>query len=140
MSQQERAGYPHTASILAMVGGILILLGGMFFVAVSAVILPNLDYASLNVTLPHGVNSSIIPGVVGAIGAFGLIAGTIVLLSAMMMRMRPAQREMWGILALIFSILSFLGPGGFVVGAILGIVGGVMALRWRPQPQPSGPQ
>ena len=31
----------------------------------------------------------------------------------------------------IFSVLSFFGSGGFVVGAILGIIGGIMILRWR---------
>jgi hypothetical protein len=36
------------------------------------------------------------------------------------------------VLILVFSILSFIGLGGFVVGAILGIVGGVLALRWKP--------
>jgi hypothetical protein len=33
---------------------------------------------------------------------------------------------------LVFSILSFFGTGGFGVGAVLGIVGAVMTLRWKP--------
>jgi hypothetical protein len=33
----------------------------------------------------------------------------------------------------VFSALSFLGMGGFFVGAILGIVGGVLALSFKPE-------
>jgi len=49
----------------------------------------------------------------------------------------PDQQRTWGVLILVFSVLSFLGLGGFVVGAILGIVGGVFALRWKPAVRPS---
>ena len=35
----------------------------------------------------------------------------------------------FGVLILVFSVLSFFGSGGFVIGAILGIIGGVMTLR-----------
>jgi Family of unknown function (DUF6114) len=65
-------------------------------------------------------------------GGFGLVCGAIVLMSAAMLLARVGERRTWGILITIFSVLSFVGLGGFVVGAILGIVGGVMTLRWKP--------
>jgi len=49
-----------------------------------------------------------------------------------MLLAKVGARRTWGILILVFSVLSFVGLGGFVVGAIFGIVGGVLALRWKP--------
>jgi len=54
-----------------------------------------------------------------------------VLASAVMLRINPSQRKTWGVLILVFSILSFLGFGGFIVGAVLGTVGGIMTLTWK---------
>jgi len=36
-----------------------------------------------------------------------------------------------GIVIIVFSIISMLTGGGFVVGFILGIIGGVKALKWK---------
>ena len=137
MTQTTTAGYPKTASILALVGGILILLGGVVFVAVSLFILPHLSYA--NLTTPSGLNSASIPGlvsgIVGVMGLFGLVSGVVVLISAVMLLANMGQHRTWGVLILVFSVLSFVGLGGFVVGAILGIVGGILTLRWKPPTQ-----
>jgi hypothetical protein len=133
-TQQMTPVYPKTGSILALVGGILILLGGALFIFVSVYVLPNINYANLNV--PHGLNSSAIPGlvsgVVGVMGTFGLVCGAIVLLSAVLIFANVGQPRTWGIMILVFSVLSFIGIGGFVVGAVLGIAGGVLTLRWKP--------
>jgi Family of unknown function (DUF6114) len=134
---QRTAAYPKTASLLALVGGILILLGGVIFIALSVFILPHLSYA--NLTPPKGLDPASIPGLVsgfvGIMGGFGLVSGIIVLVSAIMVLANSGERRTWGILILIFSVLSFIGLGGFVIGAILGIVGGVMILRWKPPAQ-----
>jgi len=61
-----------------------------------------------------------------------MICGVIVTLSAVLLRLKPGHRQTWGILLLVFSILSFFGFGGFIAGAVLGIVGAIMTLRWRP--------
>ena len=49
-----------------------------------------------------------------------------------MLYTNPGSRSIWGILIIVFSVLSFFGFGGFIIGAILGIIGGVLALRWKP--------
>jgi hypothetical protein len=36
------------------------------------------------------------------------------------------------VLILVFSILSFLGMGGFFVGGVIGIIAGALALSWNP--------
>ncbi|MDG6980849.1 MAG: DUF4064 domain-containing protein [Nitrososphaerota archaeon] len=68
--------------------------------------------------------------------AVGLIAGIVVLVGAIMIYARPNNASTWGLLVLIFSILSFFGMGGFFIGAILGIVGGVLAMVWKPGAAP----
>ncbi|MFQ5712208.1 MAG: DUF6114 domain-containing protein [Candidatus Geothermarchaeales archaeon] len=67
----------------------------------------------------------------------------IVIYAAMMLNSKPAQHVTWGTLILIFSVLSVLGSwAGFGLGLILGIVGGALAIGWRPAapmpPQPTG--
>ncbi|MDG7006626.1 MAG: hypothetical protein JRN06_00110 [Nitrososphaerota archaeon] len=71
----------------------------------------------------------------GAAG-IGLIAGIAVLVGAIMIYARPSKAPTWGLLVLIFSILSFFGMGGFFIGAILGVVGGVLAMVWKPGATP----
>ena len=131
---QSTSAYPKTASILALVGGILILLGGVLFLAISIFVLPHVDYTTLHV--PQGLNpasmTGLVSGFVEVVGTFGLVSGIIVVVSAIMLLSNLGQRRTWGVLILVFSILSFLGLGGFVIGAILGIVGGILTLRWKP--------
>src|SRR3990170_1390428 len=62
---------------------------------------------------------------------FGFMWGTI---GALMLNYRPAERRSWGIVILIFSVISFLGMGGFFIGAILGVIGGALALCMFFQP------
>jgi len=142
MTQQPATGYPKAASILAIVGSVLIILCGMLLTAVGAFILPHVSFANVT-TPPHlapGSLPSFVSGIVEGIGLFGLASGIIVLTSAILLMAVPSQRRTWGVLILVFSILSFLGIGGFVIGAILGIVGGILALRWKPPVQQDEPR
>jgi uncharacterized protein DUF6114 len=134
MTQNTTSGYPTTATILALAGGIIITLSGVLFVAVSAFVLPNLSYTNLNTppSLPASSIPGIVSGFVGLMGAFGLVTGAVVLVSSVMLLTNSGQRRTWSVLILVFSALSLVGMGGFIVGAILGIVGGAMVLRWRP--------
>src|SRR6267143_2427121 len=135
MSSKTTVEYPNIPSILALVGGALILLFDIFLLTISLVILPHLNYT--NFTPPRGYTGSsgaLAAGFVGAIAVFGLICGIIVTMSAVLLRLKPDQRQTWGILVLVFSILGFFGFGGFIVGSVLGIVGGIMTLRWKPLP------
>ena len=137
MTQNATNVYPTTASIISLAGGIIITLTGVLFLAVSAFILPNVNYYSVHV--PQGLAASAIPGLVagfvGLMGIFGLVSGAIVLISSVMLLTNYGQPRTWSVLILVFSILSFFGMGGFVVGAVLGIVGGALMLRWKPQTQ-----
>ena len=141
MVQKSATEYPNLPSVLALIGGALIVLVDLILLTVSIVILPHLNYT--NFTPPRGYTGNpgnIASGFVGALSVFGLVCGIIVLLSSIMLRFMPSQRQTWGIFILVFSILSFFGFGGFIVGAVLGIVGAIMILRWKPPPLPQTPQ
>jgi len=134
MTQNTTPLYPRTASIIALAGGIIITLSGVMLVAVSALILPNLNYGSLNTSpnLPASSIPGLVSGLVGLMGTFGLVCGIIVLVSSVMLMTGTGQRRTWSVLVLVFSVLSLVGLGGFLVGAVLGIVGGALVLKWIP--------
>ncbi len=140
MEMKSALEYPNLPSVLALVGGALIVLVDVILLTISIVILPHLNYTNFQSPRGYiGSPGSIAAGFVGAIAIFGLICGTIVSISAVLIRLKPAQRQTWGILVLVFSILSFFGFGGFIAGAILGIVGAVMTLQWKPPATPTPP-
>ncbi len=60
-----------------------------------------------------------------------LVFGILVVIGAVMLNTRPADHVAWGIVVLIFSTASFIGMGGYFIGAILGIAGGAIALSYR---------
>jgi len=70
----------------------------------------------------------------GFMAVFGVVFGLIVLLSALMLHSHPMQHMTWGIVIVIFSVLSIFGGmmNGLGLGLVLGIVGGVLAIIWKP--------
>jgi hypothetical protein len=72
-------------------------------------------------------------GFFGVLSAVGLISGIIIVTGAVMLRARPQEHTAWGVVILVFSIVSFVGMGGYFVGALLGIAGGAFALSYHPR-------
>ena len=72
----------------------------------------------------------------GFLGILGLIFGIIVIISAVMLYNRSGEHTTWGALILVFSVLSVFGSmmGGFGIGVILGVIGGILAILWKPAP------
>jgi len=70
-------------------------------------------------------------GFMSGLSLVGLVSGILVIIGALILNARPAEHTAWGTIILVFSILSLLGMGGFIVGAVLGITGGAFALSWR---------
>ena len=70
----------------------------------------------------------------GFMGILGLVFGIIVVVSAAMLYSRSSEHTTWGVLILIFSVLSLFGNmmSGFGVGIVLGVIGGVLAIVWKP--------
>jgi len=96
------------AFVLSLIGGILILINGLIVAVIG----------SFFVFFGVGILMIIL----------GLVFGFAVLLSAIMLNANPREHVTWGILILIFSVLSIVIGGGFVVGLILGLIGGILAL------------
>jgi len=51
-----------------------------------------------------------------------------VIMSAIMLRVHPQEHMTWAIVIIVFSAVSFVGMGGFFIGALLGIIGGAFDL------------
>jgi len=72
-----------------------------------------------------------IPGFVtdifSGLAAVGTIFAILVIIGAILIYM-PGKEVIGGILVLIFSILSIVIGGGFLIGLILGIIGGALGL------------
>ncbi|TCJ20072.1 hypothetical protein E0L93_03775 [Rubrobacter taiwanensis] len=68
----------------------------------------------------------------------GVVIGGIVLGSAILGWIYPQRVQIFGVVGMIFSILSLIGAlGGLVIGMLLGIVGGSLCAAWAPK-NPSG--
>jgi hypothetical protein len=117
------------AFIISLIAGIFILLGSLY---------TTMWGSGMMVGGYVGMMGQQAYGAMAGTWILGLISGIIVLISAIMLRIRPGEATrgartcftMWGTLVLIFSVVSFFGGsmGGFLIGAGLGIVGGALAL------------
>lgn len=122
MSKIETAREFGIASGLSLASGILILVGAIISWIWHASFLPQMGWmmGAPNV-MPFTASLVVI----------GVVSGAIILLSALMMSSRPSESSKWGVIVLVFSVLSFFGMGGFLIGAVLGIVGGILAIAKR---------
>jgi hypothetical protein len=75
----------------------------------------------------YGGSTSFLAG----ISVIGVICGIIVVIGAIMLRVQPHQHVPWAILIIAFSLVSFVGMGGYFIGAVLGIIGGAFELSVR---------
>ncbi len=72
------------------------------------------------------------PLVAAGIGIWGIVCGVIILVGSYMLYSRPASHAAWGVIILVFSLLSIFEGGGFVIGMILGAIGGILAIVLKP--------
>ena len=113
-----------SAFALSLVGGILIILGS---------ILMGLLFSHFETWMNGMMGGGMMGGMMGTMMGgwfFGisLIAGILVILGAVMMNLRPQETTLWGIIVLVFSVIGFTGMGLSIIGAIIGIIGGAMAI------------
>jgi len=110
-------------SILALIGGIIVLLVG-------------LD------RLMELIQFGSYPGGAGLDGAidlgFGMTCGLLMVVGAIMLSRKPQQHRMWGVIVLVFSLLSIVGTaGGIFIGLLFGLIGGIYAIVSKPAIPPS---
>ncbi|AAZ56363.1 hypothetical protein JCM3263A_02880 [Thermobifida fusca] len=100
-------------------GGLLTILAGAEIVAAPLAPLPFLVYQ-------------------GIAGISGYLIGAALVALGVLAWLHPAQRAFYGIVAVLLSLASFLTSnfGGFVIGMLLGIIGGALIFAWEPHRPP----
>lgn len=117
MTERSAVERPTAAFVLSLLAGIFVLIGGVALGILGA------------------VATFFLAGVGGVLGVAGVIFGIIIIVSAIMLYSRPEGHTAWGVIIIVFSLLSWIGAfGGFVIGFILGLVGGILALVFNPKP------
>jgi hypothetical protein len=130
MTDEER---PTAAFLLSLVAGVFIILGGgamsLFSYGLRGMMGRYGGWGGM-----MGSGFGMMGFAFGMLGVLGLIFGVIVIVSALMLNSKPHEHTTWGTLILIFSVLSIFGSmmGGFGIGLILGIIGGILAITWKP--------
>jgi hypothetical protein len=99
------------------VGGLLLVLSGieMFFSG-------QLDFGELHIQLGiEGLQATIIPILLVLLG---ILAVTM-----------PAHHVFYGVIALAVALYSLVGVnlGGFIIGMLLGCIGGILVVAWMPK-------
>lgn len=104
-----------------LIGGILIVFAGL-----EMIFSGQLDIGSIHIQVGiEGMQAMILPVALATLG---------VLIIAM-----PVHRIFYGVMSLVISIYALVGVnlGGFLIGTVVGIVGGIMCVSWAPKRIPA---
>ncbi len=133
MTESEK---PTAAFILSLLGGIFIILGGglMSSIGYGFNMMSNYWGGMMGGYGMMGPSFGMMGFALGIMGVVGLVFGAIVIISALMLNSKPHEHATWGTIIVIFSLLSIFGSamGAFGLGLILGTVGGILAITWKP--------
>lgn len=118
---EARSVSPQVAALVAWsgqrpwLGGLITTLGGL-----AIAVLPN-----------KGFTVVVLPGVAGL---SGFLLGALIIACAMFMLFSPQLHGILGIAAVLLSLVSFVTTniGGYVIGLLLGIIGGSLGFAWVP--------
>jgi hypothetical protein len=127
---------PAAAFILSLTGAVLIILNALIlaFFTTAAVVVLGAFGRTLGIFLPR------LGGLIFLMGVMGLAIGVVILAGAFMINSEDKTRVTTGsIIVIVFSVMSFFIGGGFIIGFILCIVGGILGLAWSPQAPPPPP-
>lgn len=58
----------------------------------------------------------------------GAVSGIVIIFCASLIYLKPQKNQIWGVAIIIFSLIALIGMGGFVLGTVLGLIGGILAL------------
>jgi len=139
MTESEK---PTVAFILSLIGGVFILLAGGMMSMMASYGYGGMMNGYWGYGMMSGYRWGASPGF-GVMGGFGLgalfgiasvIFGVLIIVGSLMLHNNPAQHSKWGIMILVFSLLSIFGTGmaGLGVGFVLSLIGGILALTWKP--------
>ncbi len=107
---------PIAAGVVTALGGFFILVGGAVLALVGDLL-------------------AAVFGSVSGLFFLGVVLGSLTIVRGVLMLAVPGGHSIWGILAIVFGFGSIpFALGGFIAGFVLTLVGGVLALHWRPPP------
>jgi len=104
---------------LSLAAGILILISGIIFSVWHFAFFPSM---SSMMGSPLDVN-------VGVLSIGIITCGAIIIGASIMMYKIPSKNHIWGVFVITFSIISIFEMGGFLIGGIIGIIGGALAFK-----------
>lgn len=108
--------------IISLIAGVLILINALLIVGIAGVV------GSWAEWVPEAEEAAdVVSTFFYAWAGAGLIFAILVIIGAILIYM-PGREVLGGILVLVFSILSIIIGGGFFIGLILGIVGGILGI------------
>jgi hypothetical protein len=117
------------ASALSLASGITILLGSILYFWMYTFMVSSISDLEEHHHMMGAMMSFLWPS--GAFWLFfliGLFSGGIVFASSILLKIRAKDRFLYGSLIIIFSVLSIFSGGGFIVGALLGLLSGIVAV------------
>jgi Family of unknown function (DUF6114)/zinc-ribbon domain len=123
---------PTGAFISATLGGIAILVFAVLEIDIGA---------SCEVTANCTFTFGGVASVYVASGILGAVVGALSVAFATLLYTRPEHRVVSGVMLIVFAILSLVSfGGGFGIGFIGTLLGGILAIAWQPGPQYLGYQ
>jgi hypothetical protein len=133
MSDTSTPNVPHFAVILSVLGGSLILLNSVlltiWFLIGGSVWGMMGSFTGMMDGFQGMMGSVGFPlAMVSSFALIGIVTGGLVLIGAIMLYRAPRDHVAWGIVILVFSVISLISMGGFLIGALVGVVGGLLAL------------
>ncbi len=115
---------PTVAFLLSLIAGIIYLIVGVIVTAAATVVS----------SLPKLSGISDVRAVLVVVGGIGLVSGVIMTVGSLWMNSENRSRVRTGaILVLVFTFVgSLFTVGGFFLGFVLGLVGSILGLVWKP--------
>ena len=120
---------PTGAMVLSAIGGLFILMGGIALLYLGAFL-----SAFLGALMPVGLGADP-AAMVTNLGIIGAALGLGVMALGIVMFIKPKLARILGIVIVVLSIASIVAAGGFFLGLILGVVGGILGLLFKAQPE-----
>lgn len=112
---------------LSSAAGILILINGALLGIVAE------WFPTIMPTLPGTTGND--PVVLFTLSAVGLVLGSLILLAAFIVRLRPENNGLLGLAIVAFSAPSVIMGGGFIIGFLIGLYSGLLTMRVKSKGQ-----
>lgn len=131
---------PTTAFVLMLLAGIILLLFAILALAIGALLRAEIPLEE-SMPLPTGMGfltAFAIGTVMIIVGAIALLIGLLMIVAAFKIRSgEPGKVKTWSIIGIILSIVSLITVGGgFYLSFVLGLIGGILGLTWKPPEKP----